>query len=180
MEPVSNFNWIDIVAGIILIRIFYISVQKGFIVEFFKVFGTFVSLFFSYHFYIRFSVFLSRFISFFAGDIGQLLIFIFLFFFIYILFRYIRVILTLLFKIEPHYVIERWFSLVLGVVRGLLFLSLLFFVMNMSGFKYIRKSLKGSMSYPYIKRVVPFTYQVGFNVYKYINSKAQSRLGAGS
>ncbi len=173
MEPVLRFNWIDAVAVILLIRIFYISVQKGFVVEFFKIFGTFVSLFFAYHFYTRITDFISPYIPFFSESSKSLLVFLLIFTFFYILARHIRIGIIILFKIEPHYVIERWFSLLFGLTRGLLVLGIMFFVLNMLNIGYIDRSLKKSLSYTYIIKTVPVSYKIAFNVYKVFNPEAK-------
>jgi membrane protein required for colicin V production len=166
MEPVFRFNWIDAVAVILFIRIFYISVQKGFVVEFFKAFGTFVSLFFACHLYLTVAGLVSPYIPFLSEASKAVLVFLLIFFFFYILIKYLRVGLVLLFKIEPHYVIERWFSLLFGLVRGILILGIIFYALNMVNLEYVNRSLAKSFSFLYIKRAVPFSYQAGLEVYR--------------
>ena len=73
MEFISKFNWIDILAFIVLVRILYIAVSKGFVVEFFKCIATFLSLSFSFHYFTYVTDLLVRFLPFLNENTGYAL-----------------------------------------------------------------------------------------------------------
>ncbi len=175
MEPVSSFNWVDIVALVVIVRITYIAIHKGFVIEFFKAAGTFSALFLSYHFYSSFADFFIRHISFLNKRICVITGFLAIYFLVYILFRYIREGITLLFKIEPHHIIERWIALILGALRGFLILGVIFFSAELLDVAYITRSVKTAVSYPAIKKVLPFAYKAALPAYKNISDTKRDK-----
>ncbi|MBN2119606.1 MAG: CvpA family protein [Candidatus Omnitrophica bacterium] len=168
MSLPSNFNWIDLIAFIILVRIVYIAVNKGFIVEFFKLTATLLGIFFSFHFYKTVADFLVSKIPFLSKNLGYAVVFILFYLLVWTVIKYIRVVLVLLFKVEPHAVIERWFCLFFGLLRGIIFLSLLFYNLYLLNIEYLNKSLDGSLGFSFVKQVAPASYRMIGKVYKRI------------
>ena len=125
MSPQLKFNWLDLVSLLIIIRVIYIAVSKGFVVEFFKIIATLAGIFFSFQFYTDLGNFFLNHLPFLGKDVAFLLGFVLIFSVIWLLIRYLRTILTFLFKVEPHTIIERWFSLFLGILRTSLLISLM-------------------------------------------------------
>ena len=159
MTFTSKFNWIDILAFIVLVRILYIAVSKGFVVEFFKCIATFLSLSFSFHYFTYVTDLLVRFLPFLNENTGYALSLIALYGLVWTLIKYVRTAIILLFKIEPHAVIERWVGLFLGLARGAVFLSVLFFTLYLFHGRYVNNSLMHSFSFSAVKQIAPASYR---------------------
>jgi len=149
-----------LVVFVVLVRIIYIAVNKGFVVEFFKFIATFSGLFFSFHFYIKLADFLLEKAAFLKSGFTYPLIFILIYSFVWLIWRYIRVAIMLLFKVEPHALIERWFCLGLGFLRGGVVASLLLFNLYLLNIGYLNKSLENCFSFPLLKNVAPVSYKL--------------------
>ncbi|RKY43359.1 MAG: hypothetical protein DRP80_05550, partial [Candidatus Omnitrophota bacterium] len=102
MSPQLKFNWLDLVSLLIIIRVIYIAVSKGFVVEFFKIIATLAGAFFSFQFYTGLGNFFLKYLPFLGEDVASLLGFVLIFSIIWLLIKYLRTILTFLFKVEPH------------------------------------------------------------------------------
>ena len=157
--PIS-FNWVDLVAFIIISRIIYIAVKKGFVAEVFKVFATFLSLFFAFHLYMPLSRLFIRYLSFLGKDLGRLLPFIIIYSLFWLFISYLRKLVMLIFKIEPHALVERWFCLFFGLLRALVFVSIFFFMFYTLNIGYLNRSLDGSVSFYVLRNTSIKSYLV--------------------
>lgn len=159
MKPSFNFNWLDLVGFIILARIVYIAFKKGFVIEFFKCLATFLGLFFSFHFHERFSDSILQHVSFLNKGLVTVAVFFLLYSFVWLVVRFIRICIVLLFRIEPHVLVERWFCLFLGIARAVVFVSILFFSIYLLSITYVDESLRTSFVFPLIKDIGPKSYK---------------------
>ena len=157
MDLELKFNWIDLIALLILIRIIYIAVSRGFVIEFFKTLGSLGSLFFSFQFYENLGEFFLKYFHF-LGEFSKLVSFLLIYGVGWLVIKYIRVILIFLFKVEAHSLIERWFSLFLGIFRASLLISITFFLLHLLNIEYLNKSLESSFSFYLLKNLAPKTY----------------------
>jgi len=158
MSPQLKFNWLDLVSLLIIIRVIYIAVSKGFVVEFFKIIATLAGIFFSFQFYTDLGNFFLNHLPFLGKDVAFLLGFVLIFSVIWLLIRYLRTILTFLFKVEPHTIIERWFSLFLGILRASLLISLMLFGIYLLNTEYLNRSSETSLSFHLLRKFAPKTY----------------------
>jgi len=161
MDTPFNFNWVDIIAFIISLRVCFIAVKNGFVAESFKILGILAGLFFSFCFYKNLGGFFSSHLSFLNSKFSEIISFLFIFVLLYILARYLRVLVTLLFKIEPHDIIDRWVSLALGIARSALLISTIFFLASLANIDYINRSLTGSFSFSLLRKAAPAVYNWG-------------------
>ena len=51
LEILKQFNWVDVVIVFLLLRISYVSVKNGFVVELFKFLGTVFSIYAAFHYF---------------------------------------------------------------------------------------------------------------------------------
>jgi len=160
MKVLSAFNWIDLVVLACFLRIGYIAANKGFISELFKDIGIVLSLFLSFQFYPLFNSLLVKVPLLRShSDLALFTSFIILGGGSYILFRYLRGIILALFKVESHYVIERWVSFFLGLGRAATFVSLVFFSFWLINISYLNKSMEKSVSFDVFSPVAPYVYK---------------------
>ena len=161
LSYLRQLNWVDIFLVILLIRICYIAVKTGFSTEIFKLLGTVYAIFLACHCYSRLSILLSKTIppavkiepsvlSFFT-----FLILAFLGYFIFVL---IRLLFTILIKIEAVSLLNHWGALILGMIRSCLFVSLLLFMAVLSNNDYFKKSLTDSFLGPKLFKLAPKVY----------------------
>ena len=148
-DCLRRLNWVDIFVVILLIRIGYISLKTGFSVEIFKLLGTVCAIYLACHYYIRAGSLLGSFTPLKAESWIEFLNFISFFilaFSGYFIFAIIRTIFNILIKMEAISLLNRWGAVGLGIARGGLFASLLFFTVSLSNISYLKNSLSNSLS----------------------------------
>ncbi|OQX87218.1 MAG: hypothetical protein B6D55_04050 [Candidatus Omnitrophica bacterium 4484_70.2] len=170
MEIITQFNWINLISLLFLVRICYIAQKRGFLCEFVKLLGVFVASFFSFQYY---SLFLSRFTTppfSFNRENVELVSFLIIFFIISIFFFFIRVLFSF-FESQVHSPVEKGIALLMGILRASLLISVFLFLLGLSSFKsdYLYKSF----SYKIWGQVAPKTYLLFFKVYKEVNPAAK-------
>lgn len=159
---IKQLNWVDIFILILIIRITYIGIKRGLVTELFKILGTILSIFLSMHYYPKLGNFIHErsplplgfadFISFLALVIMGHLFFLML-----------RTTFLLLVRIEPQNILNKWGGLILGILRGLLAVSLFISILCLSTIKYFEKSAKRSFSSNYLSKIAPKTYEFLFD-----------------
>lgn len=158
-----QFNWVDIFALILLIRIGYISLKTGFAVEIFKILGAFFACYLSLHYYPNLAVTMSAHFKRLPPDFFNLLFAAILMVFWYLIFVLLRTIFYRVIKLEAEAYLDKWGGLILGLARGFLAVSLVFFVLVLSHFNYLEKSVKGSYSGKFFLKVAPSIYSGVWN-----------------
>jgi len=161
-ELITKLNWVDILVIIALIRIIYIGVRQGFIVEFSKTLGVVFAIILSFHYYITFSSFIHTH-SPLPASFSDLICFTALFIGVILLFKFIREGLALVIKAEPIPFLNSWGGLILGGLRAWLVTSVFIYVLLISGFSYIEQSARQSYGFNYIIHAAPQTYSFSFN-----------------
>lgn len=145
-KMIQHFNWVDVLFIIILLRIAYIAIKKGVVVESFKLCGTLFALYISLHYYPVVSDwlrslfglknvpldFLDFVICFFLAGLG------------YIVFVAIRAVFTSFIKMEPSQRLNKLCGLLLGGARIILCTSLVAFVLSVSTITYLVRSVRYS------------------------------------
>src|SRR3989338_6816197 len=160
LNILKQFNWVDIFFAILLIRICYVAVKNGFPVELFKLLGTILASYLSLHYYIIFSDDI-------VGRIGAKFIpleylnsfsFIALAILGYLIFVLLRKVFSRFIQMEAVPNLNKWGSLILSMMRGFLFVSLLIFTLVIAPTGYFRNSVNNSYSGKRLFNIAPMTY----------------------
>lgn len=161
----NQVNWLDIFVLIILIRICYVAIKTGFLLELFKILGAILAAYLSLHYFSRLSSFVSTLIGFrnISPAFLSLLSFVFLAGAGYLAFSFLRRIFLKLIKMEAVSTLNKWGGFVLGVARGFLFASLVIFIFVISGIGYLKKGVTVSYSGKALFRIAPAAYSWVFN-----------------
>jgi uncharacterized membrane protein required for colicin V production len=160
LEIIRQFNWVDMLIVIIFIRICYIAMDRGFIVEIFKLFGTFFALYLSLHYYTHLSDAIRSKIS--MGimplEFFDFLCFLILLFAGYAFFIILREVFGRFFKTEAVPTLSKWGGLILGIVRSFLLTSILCFSLVIACLTYFKLSVRNSFTGQRMFRVAPMVY----------------------
>lgn len=147
-EILSQLNWVDFLIVIIMIRIVYVSAKTGFVIEFFKLLGIIFAIYLSFHYYIITADILKQHVSnienYIPLEFFDSLVFILVLGLGYAAFAVIRGILCYLIKMEAVPMLSRWGAVILSVARGILFSSVIIFILAISTIKYLDNSAKES------------------------------------
>ena len=156
----QQFNWVDIFVVIVLFRIGYVSLKKGLPVEIFKLLGTLTATYLSLHYYSSISLFFQQ--HFFNKREPLLILEFFVFLGLvilgYLIFVFLRGIFYRFIKMEAVSYLNRWGGLVLGLIRGVLFVGLVIFMLVFSGINYFNVSAKHSFLGRRLFDIAPTTY----------------------
>ncbi|MDD4909993.1 MAG: CvpA family protein [Candidatus Omnitrophica bacterium] len=153
----SNLNWVDIFCLILLIRILYVAVKQGIVIEIFKLLGSFSSVFFASHYYSALSTAIPSGIKC-PRVVADMLSFIALIIAGYLLIFLLRIAFFRFFKIEAAQTIDKWAALLIGAIRGTLVISitLLFFLLTSA--QYLSASIKSSFLAVKAVNIAPRAY----------------------
>lgn len=153
MKFINIFNVIDIALVIVLMRIVYISLRQGAVVESLKLLGTIVSIFVILHFYLNVTDSLSNFIRF-PKRWLELSAFLLLWLLMTLIFRIIRDgILLLVRKQEqkkPEFI---WLAAGMGCVRGIIVCGLVFLALLLIPNKDVATMAHQAKSAPFFRQV---------------------------
>lgn len=154
----KQINWLDIFALILIFRICYIAIERGLVIELFKLLGTVTSLFLSLHYYSRLSAFPAvKFINI-PSRFFEFLSFVFLFCLGWFLFALLRAIFSRFIKLEALPVFNKWGGFALGSIRSLVLTSLIIYMLFLSSIGYFKRSVSDSLSGKYIFKIAPKIY----------------------
>lgn len=161
IDFIKQINWVDIFVIILLFRIIYIAIRKGLVIEVFKLAGTLTAVFFSFHFFTSLSDFLLNKINlkFLSLEFLDFLSFIILALLGYGIFLLLRETLGKLIKMEASPNFSHWGGLFLGVIRAIIFVSLVIFIMAIPSITYFKKSINDSYLGKKIFYVSPKVYE---------------------
>jgi len=165
VEFLKKLNWADILAIVLMLRICYKAVDKGLPTEAFKLLGTISAIYLSLHYYIRFGAYLGgkSASTDIVPDFFDLAAFCMLFAAGYFTF----VILRKTFVREPKEgastLMHRLGAIAMGVVRGLLLVSIIFYIFCISGVSYFKKSVADSYSGAQAVKAAPAMYDFLWN-----------------
>lgn len=160
LNTLKQFNWLDILVIIILIRILYVAIKNGFSVELFKLFGTIFSVYLSMHYYIIISNYIGSRIG--AKkvllELLATLCFIVLAILAYLIFMLLRTVFSRFIKLEAAPKLNKWGGFIFGMVRGVLLISLIIFIFVISPFGYLKNSVNNAYSAKPLFKVASNTY----------------------
>ena len=160
IDILKSINWADLIILALFIRIMYMAVHEGLIVEGFKCFSLAIALFLSFHYYFALAKYLTQRIE---NPENMIFTFSACFFVIWLLtliaFKYIREGLLLLFSIKTKATWDRWGAGVLGLGRFLITASMLMFALLTSGLHYFEVKTVDSFFGKHVVTIAPKVYQ---------------------
>lgn len=170
LSTLKQFNWIDIFAIILFIRIGYIALKNGFFVELLKLLGTILALYLSLHYYIIFSDYIISRIGTKSVDTEfvRIIAFIALAILGYLIFMLLRAVFSRFIQMEAVPTLHKWGGFILGILRGVVLLSLLIFIFVISPFSYLTHSVKNAYYGKFLFKIAPTAYS---NLWNGIASK---------
>ncbi|MBM3246612.1 MAG: CvpA family protein [Candidatus Omnitrophica bacterium] len=161
LDILKQFNWVDVLVIILLIRICYAAINNGFSAEVFKLLGTIVAIYLSLHYYTQLSDWLQAH----GGKTEKLplefldfLLFTLLVIVGYLIFVLLRSIFYRFIKMEAAPNLNKWGGLVLGIFRGYLLAGLVVFILVISSVTYLKTSVKNSYTGKPLFKVAVNTY----------------------
>lgn len=164
-DIIKQFDWLDIVVIILLVRIIYVGVKSGLVSDLFKLIGTILGTYLALHYYSSLSGFISEKSGFDKSALGILdfAIFIILLLVGYFIFVGIRIVVIKLVKMEAHPLVDKWGGFASGIFRAALFTGVIIYIMMISNVAYLKNSVTDSFSGKYISNVSPSTYSFLWN-----------------
>lgn len=160
LNILKQFNWVDIFFVILLIRITYVALKNGFSAELFRLLGTILAIYLSLHYYISFSDYIigrsgtnnipAEYLTFSA--------FVFLVILGYAIFLLLGRVFSRFIQMEAVPNLNKWGSLILGIIRSFLLMSLIIFILVVAPLGYFRDSVNNSYSGKRLFKIAPSTY----------------------
>jgi membrane protein required for colicin V production len=158
---------IDIFFLILFLRIVYVAASKGVLKEACKLIGLIVAAFFAFHFYPNSAEIIRTKISFINSNYLYSVSFFLIFIVIRIIFSLLNLIISLFLPKAEISAKKRLVLLAVGVFRGLLLFSTIFFLFNLASFK--PDYVKNSLLYNFSKRIAPKFYLITAKIFKEFN-----------
>ena len=158
MEFLKNFNWVDVLLLALLVRIVYISVKTGFVIEFMKTAAIFLAVLASFHFYTRLAAFTSHFTSI-PKDLLEPAALALIGIFVVVVCKFMRDGFLLVFTVQTVSVVDRWGAGIVSLVRFFLTGSLLMFFFLATGHPYLQRMTLDSFARKYVLFAAPDTYR---------------------
>ncbi len=161
LNILNQINWVDIFVLILGVRICYVAVKSGFPVELFKFIGTVTAVYLSLHYYVALSGYIEGWLSMgnrLPQDFLQFIVFLSLAAAGYYAFMVLRSIFYRFLKMEAVSTLNKWGSLILGLARAVVLVSLIMFTFVISSVSYFNNSVKASYTGKRFFMVAPDTY----------------------
>ncbi len=160
LNILKQFNWVDIFCVILLMRICYVALKNGFPIELFKLLGTVLAIYLALHYYIIFPDYLinSTGIKNIPLEYLTFSSFIVLSIVGYFIFMLLSKAFSRFIQMEAVPNLNKWGSLILGIFRSLLLISLIIFIFVIAPAAYFRKSVNNSYSGKRLLKITPATY----------------------
>ena len=176
LEVLKSLNWVDVFTLFLIIRLCYIAIDKGLPIEISKLFSTIFAIYLSLHYYVVFGDVLRGK----AGpteivpDFFDLAAFGLLLAAGYLTF----VVLRKVFLREPKEgaanIVQRLVCIIAGLARGVLLVSLISYLLLISGVDYFKKSVIDSYSGNHIVKAAPAVYDfLWYNIVSKFADKEQ-------
>lgn len=159
---VTYLNIIDLFMAVVVATIICSGARKGIIVEVFKLFGIFCTIFIALHYYVRFAGVLKG--PFFGKEASpEFFAFSVLAILIFVGFILISQGWTLILKIGIHEKVDRYGGIILSSIRSYFTCGLLFFALILSNHKYISLQARQSVSSHVFRYVAVDTYRATYS-----------------
>ena len=162
-ETLNSFNWIDILMAAIVIRVVYIGIKRGIVVELFKMVGVLSAVFITLHYFSSISKVLQEKVHL-PLAAADLFSFGILWGLVILAFKFIRDGFGMLFKMEAaHSILDKWGGLVVCIGRALLLCSLTILCLRASSIDYFLKNLEKSATASKLASLAPGFYEATYN-----------------
>ena len=163
-----KINWVDILLLVCFIRVCLVAAKNGLPTEFFKLLGTVIATYISFHYFKSVAAFLEKAVSLNTKDAlvatsVDLFSFLALAICSYLVIVILRTVFVRLIQMEAHPGFDKWGALVLGALRGILFCSLFISILLFMNVNYFKESVNNSLSGKRIFRVAPGTHNFIWN-----------------
>lgn len=144
----QSVNWVDIAIIILLARVVYVAVENGFVFELFELLGLILAVYLSFHYYFKLGALLIKALGLPSSSVNimNLISFVALALSGYFIFISLRKLFTRFVKAESAPTLHKWGGIILGLVKGMLFASIVVYALAISGIDYLYKSAKNSYS----------------------------------
>lgn len=180
MEWMARVNWADIIAIIVVLRSTYVGSQRGFFGELFYIFGIFLTIIFSLHFYAIVSNFLNTYL-FIPLNVSNLISFVIITSTIYLCFRFIYGFLQKIIKIEVFPAINKIGGPMVGFCRGFVTATAFFLLMLLIPVSYITESARAnSLLGPFFVKTGTVLYKKSLNLIRIVEPKDLAELLSGA
>jgi len=163
MEVTARASLIDLFFLILFLRVAYISVAKGLLVEAFKIAGLLVSSFFAFHYYPYFADKVVGKIPLLSKEYLQFVSFCSIFLATGVIFIFLRLIAIFLVRREDVPLIERRLAFFAGIFRAAFLSSMIFFILYLFPFKL--QPQNPGISYRMLKNFGPKAYLIALDFY---------------
>ena len=161
-DILKTINWVDVLIFVISIRIIYIGIKNGFVIEFFKWVGVLFSIFITFHYYSELARLLKSRLPI-SEAIAQSLCFGLLWLLVFLIFKLIREGMMLMLKMEAHPLLDKWGGLLVSFLRSILIGSLALVFLQVLGVEYITKNVKKSFVNSYLFDISPKVYEAWYD-----------------
>ncbi len=159
MELLSQLNWVDILAIILLLRISCVSFHHGLSYELFSLAGVFFTTVIALNYYITVGEFLSQNIIGLPLALSQFLSFLGIAVLLLLAFRALRSVVGAIVKIEWHAFINSVGGFIAGVARSFLTVSLVLVLLILLPLPYMQWSIKDrSLTGLFFLKIGPIVY----------------------
>ncbi|MDD5617485.1 MAG: CvpA family protein [Candidatus Omnitrophica bacterium] len=159
---ISQFNWVDILIIILVIRMCYIGLRKGLGIEAFKLLNLLICAFVAFHFYSALGEFINSKIPALPLEATFIFTYIILIFVITIIFRIIRDGFFMMLRAEDDSAAGRYLGLIVGFARGALISGFVIFALLISTVRYLDLSARTSFLGLKAAKVATKTYEFTF------------------
>lgn len=158
-ELFQRINWVDVFVVILLIRSSYVGAATGLSTELFKSIGIILGLYLATRFYSDLGAAVTSKIAL-PPELADGLSFLILIFVSAISLKLLGIALAKVVKLTFADKVNKWGGFVLGLLRGIIILSLIFIFFGILQIDYFVKSVEErSLTGPHIKKVAPLIYR---------------------
>jgi len=182
LELMGRINWADALAIIVIIRSCYVGSQRGLLGELFCIFGMFLAVIFSLHYYYSLAQFMINYM-YIPGNIANLTSFVLIIGIAYLIFvaLYRFVVNMKIIKIDAFPSLNRIGGALIGFFKGVAIASVLFLALLLVPIKYFTDSAKSrSLLGPALAETGVVVYEKSLSIFAYIKARNLSEHLSGA
>lgn len=159
MDVLTRVNWVDVLALILIIRISYVAFQDGLSHEIFPFLTTIFTITITLHYYTSLGEFLTQGVLKFPLVLANFLAFTALAAVSWVVFKFLKIILDKIIKVQWHPAVEKVGGMVIGIMRSFVVVSLVLILLSVTPLSYLQRSIR--------ERSLTGMYflQIGYDVY---------------
>ncbi len=159
----ASINWVDVAMLVLLIRIVFIGVKTGFVIELFKLLGVLSAVFIGLHYYALLAAIIAQKTNW-SLESWEFVIFVLLTLGVAVLVKFLREGFLAIFKFETaHAGVNQWGAGILSVLRALLLASLVMYALLLTRAECLQRQTLMSVSQKLVLKAAPKTYSFLFH-----------------